>query len=409
MRAWRSSACSTRSMNSARFARPVTASWNAWCDSWSSNALRSETSRVLSTIPSDVLVLEQVRSQRLDVQPEVVHVLHPELGEPGHPVALVAAGGEELQDVRPVVRMDQFGELRALELARLVAEHAFDRRAHVADRRVRIDHHDDVGGVLDERGEARLALTADEVLREHRTLEREGDLRGQRLETVARGSRQRVRAAHDEQGAELALHEQGDHEELRRPVRHRERDREIGGSGRQHRPLSLQHLAVAFGRHDVHDPADLPVVALGRGDHREPIGAVRLEAHEQPRASLLDEGRDGAHGRDVDRLAVRRRDERGAGAAQRSSRRKDSPSVWTSPDIRTTTSRNSVVVETVTIHISAPSPRSNWIARTACGTSAAVPMRIDRPRVTRTSCSGAGAGADRLSIEWCKAAAPHRT
>ena len=50
-RACRSIMCSTRSLNSARFARPVTASWKAWCWSCSSNALRSDTSRVLRTIP----------------------------------------------------------------------------------------------------------------------------------------------------------------------------------------------------------------------------------------------------------------------------------------------------------------------------------------------------------------------
>ena len=50
-RACRSIMCSTRSLNSARFASPVTASWNAWCCSCSSNALRSETSRVFRTMP----------------------------------------------------------------------------------------------------------------------------------------------------------------------------------------------------------------------------------------------------------------------------------------------------------------------------------------------------------------------
>ena len=44
--AWR-----TRSPNSARFARPVTGSWNAWWESCSSNCARSEMSRALRTMP----------------------------------------------------------------------------------------------------------------------------------------------------------------------------------------------------------------------------------------------------------------------------------------------------------------------------------------------------------------------
>ena len=50
-RSCRSIACSTRSRNSARLARLVTGSWNAWCCSCRSNCLRSVMSRVLSTIP----------------------------------------------------------------------------------------------------------------------------------------------------------------------------------------------------------------------------------------------------------------------------------------------------------------------------------------------------------------------
>ena len=44
--AWR-----TCSANIARFASPVTGSWNAWCASSASNALRSLTSRALSRMP----------------------------------------------------------------------------------------------------------------------------------------------------------------------------------------------------------------------------------------------------------------------------------------------------------------------------------------------------------------------
>ena len=44
-------ACRTRSTNSARLARLVTGSWNAWWASCSSKVLRSEMSRAFSTMP----------------------------------------------------------------------------------------------------------------------------------------------------------------------------------------------------------------------------------------------------------------------------------------------------------------------------------------------------------------------
>src|SRR5829696_2445614 len=47
----RARACSTRSVNRVRLARPVRPSWNAWWTSWASSSLRSETSRVFSTSP----------------------------------------------------------------------------------------------------------------------------------------------------------------------------------------------------------------------------------------------------------------------------------------------------------------------------------------------------------------------
>ena len=62
----RATAWRTRSSNSARLARPVSGSWNAWWASCSSKALRSLTSRALSTMPCDVLVVEQVRAEHLE-------------------------------------------------------------------------------------------------------------------------------------------------------------------------------------------------------------------------------------------------------------------------------------------------------------------------------------------------------
>ena len=50
-RSARADAWRTRSPNSARLARPVTGSWNAWWASCSSNCARSEMSRALRTMP----------------------------------------------------------------------------------------------------------------------------------------------------------------------------------------------------------------------------------------------------------------------------------------------------------------------------------------------------------------------
>ena len=126
--------------------------------------------------PLHVLVVQQVRPKGLDVQPVVVAVLHAELGEPRVGVALTPAGREELQHARSILRLDQDGELRPLQLAGLVAEHAFDRRADVSDLGVGLDDHDHVRRVLDQRGESRLALPDEQDLGRERAIERQGDL-----------------------------------------------------------------------------------------------------------------------------------------------------------------------------------------------------------------------------------------
>ena len=58
------SACSMRSRSSARLASPVSGSWNAWCASWSSRALRSVMSRKLATRPLTPGLVEEVGDRR---------------------------------------------------------------------------------------------------------------------------------------------------------------------------------------------------------------------------------------------------------------------------------------------------------------------------------------------------------
>jgi hypothetical protein len=172
--------------------------------------------------PFHVLVVQQVGPKGLDVQPEVVAVLHAELGEPRVGVALTPAGREELQHARSILRLDQDGQLRPLQLAGRVAEHAFDRRADVSDLRVGLDDHDHVRGVLDQRGESRLALPDEQDLGRERAIERQGDLRGQSLQGVPDRTRDARRSGHHEQTLELLLHEQRSVQHERGVRRHTE-------------------------------------------------------------------------------------------------------------------------------------------------------------------------------------------
>ena len=107
--------------------------------------------------PLHVGIVHQVRAEGLDVEPEVVSVPHPRLDQRGRDPSLAARGGQELEHRRLVVGVDQTRELRPLELRGVIAEHTLHRRAHVADGRIGVDHHHDVGRVLDERPEPRLA------------------------------------------------------------------------------------------------------------------------------------------------------------------------------------------------------------------------------------------------------------
>ena len=147
---------STRSRNSARFASPVTGSWNAWCDSCSSNSLRSVMSRVLSTMPFTFGSCNRlVRSVSTKTQWPSLWCARNSI----RPVcAVLAHRREERQHARLVLGADQVGEPRPFQLLGVVAEDARRGRARVPDGGVGLDDGHDVRGVPHQRGEALLAL-----------------------------------------------------------------------------------------------------------------------------------------------------------------------------------------------------------------------------------------------------------
>jgi hypothetical protein len=268
--------------------------------------------------PLHVGVVHQVGPEGLDVEPEIVAVPHPGLDQLRRRSPLPDGRREELQDLGLVVGMDEAGELGPLQLRGVVAEHAFHRRAHVAHGRVDVDHHDDVGGVLDERAEAGLRLLAEQVLGQGGTVQRQRHLRGQSLQRVLVRARQDGLTPDHQEASELILHEQRAAEQAGGLLGEPQRAGELG--------LVQRHLVRTMAPEPVSLPlrqeregdrvADDPFVASGRGDHAERIAfAVAREdpdhgALARDRARRLEGGR-------VDPFTVRRRDERGTGPAER--------------------------------------------------------------------------------------------
>ena len=154
-----------------------------------------------------VRVVQQVRAQRLGVHVLAVAAPDAELDEAGVPLG-IADRRQELQHPGHVVGVDQVGEPRALDCARVEAEHPSRRRARVGHGRVGVDHADHVGRVAHERGEARLALLDQQVLGERGGLEREGDLRRQRAQGVGDRARHLLGGRHDHQAVQLVPDEQ---------------------------------------------------------------------------------------------------------------------------------------------------------------------------------------------------------
>ena len=157
-RRWASaSAWLTRSRNRARLASPVSGSWNAWWVSCSSSRRRSLTSRVLSTTPFTVGVVQQVGREDLGVQPGAVGLAEAPLDRAGDARRL-RRGAKERGRPLPVIGMEQLGHGAAHHRRRIVAEHPGGRRAHEPDRAVRPGDDDDVGRVLHQRAETGLVL-----------------------------------------------------------------------------------------------------------------------------------------------------------------------------------------------------------------------------------------------------------
>ena len=178
-RRWRSSAWATRSWKSARLARPVSLSWNAWCRSSLLEALAFADVSDVEHHAAHIGVLLEIGPHGLGEDVATARGAKPELERTG---AVTAAGSDdERGDEIFVFGVSQRDELATLELGRRVAEH---RRGgtRVRDRAVLPDHHDQVGRVLHQRFEARFALTGCQVLVEGRPLQRQRDLRRQRFE-----------------------------------------------------------------------------------------------------------------------------------------------------------------------------------------------------------------------------------
>ena len=236
----------------------------------------------------------------------------------GRNPSFAARGGQELEDRRLVVGVDQARELGPLDLRGVVAEHAFHRRADVAHGRIGVDHHHDVGRVLDERSEPRLRLLAEEVLGQRGAVERERDLRGQGLQRVAVLPRQGHLAPDHQQAAELFLHEQRAAQQVRAPVGDAERLGELGLVDR-HLIGAVRPEPLPLPRPEAREGDDFPDHVLrtagGRND-RILVGGLVGDQHADHRALAGDRaGR--LQRRRVDPVAVRRRDERGTGTAER--------------------------------------------------------------------------------------------
>ena len=73
-----------------------------------------------------------------------------------------------------------------------IAEGLLDRRADVVDHRVQPDDADHIGGVLDQRAEARLRALLGALLGQRDALQRERDLAGERGEALLGGVAERV-------------------------------------------------------------------------------------------------------------------------------------------------------------------------------------------------------------------------
>ena len=166
--AWR-----TRSTNSARLGSPVTGSWNAWWASWRSKALRSLTSRQLRTMPPTCSSSSRLVSRTSNWRVRAVLVAQRALAARAPATGASAPSAISCSRRAALGLVHEVVDAAADDLLGRPAEHA--ARSPGSGRRGRVgpEHGDEVAGVLDQRGEARLALRRRDLLGERGALEGE--------------------------------------------------------------------------------------------------------------------------------------------------------------------------------------------------------------------------------------------
>ena len=130
----------------------------------------------------DVLVLQQVGVLHLELEPGAVPVLEGALDHMGLGSAAdvrLTDAGEDLRQAWTVGLAEQPGEVVAFDLLDSVAEDALHGWALVRDRAVGVEDGDQVARMGHQRAEPCFALPPVQVLGKRRSLDCEGDLRGQ--------------------------------------------------------------------------------------------------------------------------------------------------------------------------------------------------------------------------------------
>ena len=133
---------------------------------------------------ADRLVVEKVGVANFEAKPALVGVLERAFERVRVGAHLARVVHDPLEP-RAVGLGEEAVEARALDLVGRVAEHSLDRGALIGDDAVGVEDRDQVARVRDERAEASLALLPVEILDERRGLERERDLRRERVERAS--------------------------------------------------------------------------------------------------------------------------------------------------------------------------------------------------------------------------------
>ena len=162
----------------------------------------------------DVLVVQEVGVLHLEGEWRAVPVEDRALDRVALGLAR-AVERDQLCQERPVALDEQPVETPALDLMGAVSEHALDRRALISDEALAVEHRDQVAGMGDERAEARLALTAMEVLRERCAFDGQRDLGRECAERVSEVTRDALRRRDNQCTANVAPDGEGsDHRRL---------------------------------------------------------------------------------------------------------------------------------------------------------------------------------------------------